>query len=86
LDEARSVAPLGIQCVHRPVHALDEGDMEAFEELAESGVDGIILTAGNPQGLTPLIDMAEAKGIRVVCVSTDALASRRSSIVCVSRH
>src|SRR5271157_1212940 len=83
LDEARSVAPLGIQCLHRPVHALGEGDTEVFQGLAESGVDGIILTAGNPQGLTPLIDVAEAKGIRVVCVSTDAPASRRSSIVCV---
>jgi len=83
LDEARSVAPLGIQFVNRPVHALGEADTEAFKELAESGVDGIILTAGNPQGLKPLIDDAEGKGIRVVCVSTDAPASRRSSIVCV---
>jgi LacI family transcriptional regulator len=83
LDEARSVAPLGIQFIHRPVHALGEGDTDAFRELAESGVDGIIVTAGNPQGLTPLIDIAEAKGMRVVCVSTDAPASKRSSIVCV---
>src|ERR1700683_4745075 len=83
LDEARSVSPLGIQFVNRPVHALGEADTEAFKELAESGVDGIILTAGNPQGLKPLIDDAEEKGIRVVCVSTDAPESRRSSIVCV---
>jgi LacI family transcriptional regulator len=83
LDEARSVAPLGIQFVNRPVHALGEADTEAFKELADSGVDGIIVTAGNPQGLKPLIDDAEGKGIRVVCVSTDAPASRRSSIVCV---
>jgi LacI family transcriptional regulator len=83
LDEARSVSPLGIQFVNRPVHALGEADTEAFKELAESGVDGIILTAGNPQGLKPLIDDAEQKGIRVVCVSTDAPESRRSSIVCV---
>src|ERR1700728_29622 len=83
LDEARSVAPLGIHLVNRPVHALGEADTEAFKELAESGVDGIIVTAGNPEGLKPLIDDAEGKGIRVVCVSTDAPASRRSSIVCV---
>src|SRR5579863_6649971 len=83
LDEARSVAPLGIQLVNRPVHALGEADTDAFKELAESGVNGIILTAGNPQGLKPLIDKAEEKGIRVVCVSTDAPESRRSTIVCV---
>jgi LacI family transcriptional regulator len=83
LDEARSVAPLGIQFVNRPVHALGENDTEVFKELAADGVDGIIVTAGNPQGLKPLIDEAEQKGIRVVCVSTDAPESRRSSIVCV---
>jgi LacI family transcriptional regulator len=83
LDEARSVAPLGIQFVNRPVHALGEADTEAFRELVESGVNGIILTAGNPRGLKPLINDAEEKGIRVVCVSTDAPESRRSSIVCV---
>jgi len=83
LDEARSVVPLGVQFVNRPVHALGEDDTEAFKELVHSGVNGIILTAGNPQGLKSLIDDAEERGIRVVCVSTDAPASRRSSIVWV---
>jgi LacI family transcriptional regulator len=83
LDEARRAAQLGIQFVNRPVHALGEDDTEAFKELTRSGVNGIILTAGNPQGLKPLINSAEDKGIRVVCVSTDAPESRRSSIVCV---
>jgi LacI family transcriptional regulator len=46
-------------------------------------VNGIILTAGNPRDLKPLIDEAEENGIRVVCVSTDAPESRRSSVVCV---
>ena len=83
LDEARSVAPLGIQFIYRPVHALGEGDTQAFQELVKASVDGIIVTAGNPLALKPLINAAEEKGIRVVCVSTDAPASRRSSIVCV---
>ncbi|HEV2731328.1 MAG TPA: substrate-binding domain-containing protein, partial [Terriglobales bacterium] len=55
----------------------------AFKELFKTGVDGIIVTAGNPKGLTPLINAAEEKDVRVVCVSTDAPESRRSSIVCV---
>jgi len=83
LDESRRVAQLGITFVNRPVQVLGELDTEAFEELSTNGVSGIILTAGNPKGLTPLIDAAEEKGIRVVCVSTDAPDSRRSSIVCV---
>ncbi|MGD0567349.1 MAG: substrate-binding domain-containing protein [Candidatus Sulfotelmatobacter sp.] len=83
LDEARSVAPLGIQFVNRPVHALGENDTQAFKELTANHVDGIIVTAGSPQGLKPLIDEAEENGIRVVCVSTDAPESQRSTIVCV---
>src|SRR5580693_6102621 len=59
LDEARSVSPLGIQFVNRPVHALGEDDTEVFKELADSGVNGIVLTAGNPKGLKPLINEAE---------------------------
>jgi LacI family transcriptional regulator len=83
LDEARRVAHFGIEFVNRPVHALGENDAEAFQDLVDSGVQGIILTAGNPQVLKPLINAAEEKGVRVVCVSTDAPGSRRSSIVCV---
>jgi len=83
LDEERRASHLGVHFIHRPVHALGERDTEAFQELAAQNVDGIILTAGNPAGLTPLINEAEEKGIRVVCVSTDAPRSSRSSIVCV---
>ena len=83
LEEAKRVGQLGIQFVNRSVRALGEGDTEAFKDLVDSGVNGIILTAGNPKGLKPLIDDAEAKDIRVVCVSTDAPDSRRSSVVCV---
>jgi LacI family transcriptional regulator len=83
LDESRALAQLGIQLVNRPVQVLGEGDTEAFKALVQSGVDGIILTAGNPRALTPLVDDAEEKGIPVVCVSTDAPESRRSCVVCV---
>jgi LacI family transcriptional regulator len=83
LDEGRRVAQLGIHLVNRPVQVLGEGDTEAFRDLVQRGVDGIILTAGNPRDLKPLIDDAEQKGIHVVCVSTDAPESRRSCIVCV---
>jgi LacI family transcriptional regulator len=86
LDEARRLEQLGIEFVNRPVQSLGEGDKEAFKELVESGVHGIILTAGNPKALTPLINEAEEKGVRVVCVSTDAPESRRSSIVCVEPY
>jgi len=86
LEEARQVAHLGIQFVNRPVEVLGEGDTDAFKKLVAGGVQGIILTAGNPKALQPLIDDAEDKGIPVVCVSTDAPGSRRSCVVCVEPH
>lgn len=82
-DEAFRVAQLGIRFINRPVQALGEGDTQAFKALLDNGVHGIVLAAGNPKGLKPLIDRAEEKGVRVVCVSTDAPDSRRSSVVCV---
>ncbi len=83
LEEARRLAQLGIQFVNRPVQTLGHEDTQAFKELVQSGVDGIILTAGNPKDLTPLINDAEQNGIPVVCVSTDAPESKRSTVVCV---
>jgi LacI family transcriptional regulator len=83
LDEERRAGNLGIQFLNRPVQVLGKGDTDAFKELVAAGVDGIILTAGNPRDLQPLIDEAENEGIRVVCVSTDAPESKRSSVVCV---
>ena len=86
MDEARHPEQLGVEFVNRPVQALGEGDTEVFKELVASGVDGIVLTAGSPKELTPLINEAEENGVRVVCVSTDAPDSRRSSIVCVEPY
>src|SRR5580704_13198372 len=83
LDEARRLAQLGVQFEYRPVRSLGEDDTKAFKELLKTGVNGIIITAGNPKGLSPLINEAEEKGVRVVCVSTDAPESKRSTIVCV---
>jgi LacI family transcriptional regulator len=83
LGEARRLAQLGIQFEYRPVRTLGEEDTKAFKELLQTGVNGIVVTAGNPKGLSPLINDAEEKGVRVVCVSTDAPESHRSSIVCV---
>jgi LacI family transcriptional regulator len=86
LDEEKRASQLGVQFINRPVQVLGEGDTQAFEALMNSGVEGIILTAGNPKELKPLIDAAEEKGTHVVCVSTDAPDSKRSSVVCVEPY
>ena len=41
LEEAKQVSQLGIDFIHRPVHALGDRDTEAFKELVSQGVNGI---------------------------------------------
>lgn len=86
LEEAERVSQSGIEFVNRPIRNLGQGDAKVFQELMADGVDGIIITAGNPKKLKPLIDKAETKGIRVVCVDTDASESHRSSVVYVDPY
>ena len=86
LEEAERVSQSGVEFINRPIKNLGEGDVEAFRELISRGVDGIILTAGNPKDLRPLIDDAESKDVRVVCVDTDASESRRSCAVYVEPY
>jgi LacI family transcriptional regulator len=81
-DEARRENGLGIDLVYRPATGLGEEKRE-ITKLLQSGVNAIIVTPGNPQVITPLIDRAEKDNVRVVCVTTDARGSQRSSAVCV---
>jgi LacI family transcriptional regulator len=85
-EEEERASRSGVEFINRPIQNLGEGDVEVFQELMSSGVDGIILTAGNPKNLKPLIDEAESKGIHVVCVDTDASESHRSSAVYVEPY
>jgi len=85
-EEEERASRTGVEFINRPIQNLGEGDVEVFQELMSSGVDGIILTAGNPENLKPLIDEAESKGIHVVCVDTDASESHRSSAVYVEPY
>jgi LacI family transcriptional regulator len=82
-DEARRYADRGAEFVLMATPELGRGERSAFKKLADSNLDGIILTPGNPESMTSLIDAAEQRGTRVVCVSTDAPFSRRSSVVCI---
>jgi LacI family transcriptional regulator len=82
-EEVRRYTDRGIDFLLHPVPELGKGEKQAFRRIMDSGVSGIVVTPGNPEVMTPLIDNAEEDGVRVVCVSTDAPASRRSCIVCV---
>lgn len=82
-EEVRRYEPRGVDFLLEEVPELGKGERKLFAKLVDSGVQGIVVTPGNADSMTPLIDSAESNGIRVVCVSTDAPASKRSCIVCV---
>jgi LacI family transcriptional regulator len=82
-DEVRRYSERGVDFLLRPIPELGKGERQAFRKLVNSGVRGIVVTPGNPEVMTPLIDAAEQSDIRVVCVSTDAPNSQRSCVVCV---
>jgi LacI family transcriptional regulator len=82
-EEVRRYADRGFEFLLHPIPELGKGERPAFRKITESGVQGVVVTPGNPESMTPLIDAAEESNVRVVCVSTDAPSSQRSCIVCV---
>ena len=83
LEEARRFESLGVSILSRPVRRLGAGEVERVRELLESGIRALILAPGDPWGLAPLIEQAEQRRIRVLCVSSDAPQSARSTVICV---
>ena len=80
-DEARRAEGLGIRIVYRAVPGLGKGERERISDLLAEGVHALIVTPGNPRSVTPLIDKAEERNVRVVCLTTDAPHSRRTSFI-----
>ena len=83
VDEAGRASGLGVELVQRPVPTLGVDEKKQISALLESGVNAMIVTPGNPRVAGPLIDNAEKNNVRVVCITTDAPESSRSSLVAV---
>ena len=81
LAEARRFEPIGIEVIYRPTERLGEQEFERVSEAVNEATRALILTPGDPQRLVPIINEAEKKNIRVVCVDTDASTSSRSTVV-----
>ncbi len=82
-SEARRYEHMGVELVHRPVNRLGAGEAESVRGLLKENIKALIVTPGDPDRLGPLLNEAEARGIRVICVASDAPGSLRSSVVCV---
>jgi LacI family transcriptional regulator len=83
-EETRRAAYLGVEAVYRPVPKLGEGERQQLSKLLAEDIRGLIVVPGNPRVVTPLIDKAEANGIRTICINSDATQSRRSTVVCAN--
>ncbi len=83
LDEARRFEHLGVRLSLRYTAQLGVGEADSLSELIAEGVQAVIVAPGDPEGLVPVIDAAESKGIRVICVDSDVQASSRSSVVSI---
>lgn len=80
-DEVRRVHGLGVELVERPIPNLAADAGQEFAALLQCNVNAIILTPGNPSIVRKLIDHAEDRDVRVICLATDAHNSRRSGMV-----
>ena len=60
---------------------LGEGDVRLLEEDVEKGLDGILITPGNPNRLEPVIRRFTDRGTAVVCVASDAPRTNRLAAI-----
>ncbi|MFN7996580.1 MAG: substrate-binding domain-containing protein [Bryobacteraceae bacterium] len=81
--EAQRAELSGVETIWRRTERLGDAEVEKIQDLISMEPSALILTPGSPKELGPLIDAAEDRGIRVICVDTDAPTSRRSSVVSV---
>jgi LacI family transcriptional regulator, galactose operon repressor len=80
IDAARAFEQTGVEVVMRLCPRLGEGEQQALEAALRDDLDGLILAPGRPQTLTPLLREAEARGLPVVCVNTDAPGPRLATV------
>ena len=83
MAEAGRFEKLGVRVLYSLTERLGKDHAEKATELLNRDIDALIITPGDPEALAPVIDGAESKGVRVICVDTDAPSSKRSSAVCV---
>ncbi len=83
LDEARRLEHLGLQIHYAPLERLGAGENAALAAMIDRNPRALVITPGNPEKLTPLINEAESRNIRVVCLDSDAPLSKRTTAVCV---
>ncbi|MGH9455220.1 MAG: substrate-binding domain-containing protein, partial [Terriglobia bacterium] len=83
LAEAARFGALGVEVLYHPTERLGQGEEGVVEQLLKDSIQALIITPGDPHRMSPLLERAERKNIRVICVASDAPKAVRSSVVCV---
>ena len=83
MEEALRFESLGVSILYRPIPRLGEGEIERVREFLDCDIRALILAPGDPGSLAPLIADAKKRGIHVLCVSSDAPGTLRSTVICV---
>jgi len=82
IDEAGRFEHLGIELELRlSGQSGFVAEASRASELIAQGVQALIIAPGDPEALRPVINEAESKGIRVICVDSDVESSSRSTLV-----
>jgi LacI family transcriptional regulator len=82
-DAARPLETTGVKVLYRFYPHLGDGEGEALERSLDDDIHGLVIAPGEPERLRPLIRQADARGISVLCVNTDAPGTPRLSAVAV---
>ena len=87
IAETKQFEHLGIEVLYMPVPTLGSSMTQNIRTLLDSDIHALIVTPGNPEEVTPLVEEAEKeKNIRVVCVVTDVSSTCRSTSISVDPH
>lgn len=81
LEEAHRFESVGIKVIYRPFERLGMGEHEQIQQMLKNDIKALIMTPGVDRSLCALINGAEKRKIRVVCVAGDIADSFRSTAV-----
>ncbi len=81
-EEAKRFEHLGLQVQFVPLERLGDNEFATIKDLIKEVPRALIITPGIPDQLTALIDKAEEKNIRVICLDSDSPSSHRTAMVC----
>jgi LacI family transcriptional regulator len=82
LREAQHFESVGFSALYHPFERYGMGERGHIEETIKHDIKALIVSPGIDPSVGGVIDEAEKRGIRVVCVAGDVADCRRSAAVC----